>query len=102
MIFIKNIPLSPSPWRVNDENRGIVTDLNDKRVAVVPKPKPGVVEHEKRLANLAAISCAPELLAALREAAWRLEEAGITPSTDLYDLINRASYGVPDVVPKKD
>jgi hypothetical protein len=102
MIFIKNIPFSPAPWRIEDANRGTIIDLNDKRVATIPKPLPGRTNHHNRMANLAAIACAPELLGALKEAVYKLEQLNVPASDACYDLINRSSYGVHDLVPKKD
>jgi hypothetical protein len=98
MLFIKNIPLSPAPWRVNNVGRGIIVDLNDRTVAVVPKA--GAIPFPERSANLAVITAAPELLAALREAAYHLENAGIPLNPEYYELINRASEGVPALKPR--
>lgn len=98
MFFIKNVPLSAPPWRVNDERRGIIVDLNDRKVAVIPKA--GEIPFNERSANLGLIACAPELLAALREAAFHLDSAGIPLNDSYYDLINRASAGVPPLKPK--
>ena len=73
-------------------------DLNDRTVAVVPKA--GEIPFEERSANLAVITAAPELLAALREAAYHLENAGIPLNQSYYELINRASEGVPALKPR--
>lgn len=100
MLFIKNIPLSPVPWRINDERRGIIVDQLDRKVAVIPKA--GETSFEQRSANLGLIVCAPELLAALREAAYHLDAAGIPLNDAYYDLINRASAGVPPLRPRKN
>lgn len=97
MIFISNLPVSPGPWHIDQINRGTVADSDGNRVAVVPKAKPGIKMYERRCADLAIIACAPELLAALKEAAFKLDEAGIPLNDDYYDLINRASHGVPEL-----
>lgn len=99
MLFIKNIPLSPAPWRVNNDRRGIIVDQNDRTVAIIPKA--GEIPFDERSANLGLITCAPELLAALREAAYHLDSAGIPLNDSYYDLINRASAGVPPLKPRR-
>ena len=53
-----------------------------------------VLSEEYQRANIRLISCAPELLAALKEAAYHLDAAGIPLKQSYYDLINRASSGV--------
>ena len=42
----------------------------------------------------------PELLAALKEAAYHLDAAGIPLKQPFYDLINRASSGVEPIAPR--
>jgi hypothetical protein len=54
-------------------------------------PKAGEVPLEQRLANLAAIAAAPELLAALREAAALLEAMGVELRPEFYELMQRAT-----------
>jgi hypothetical protein len=94
MIFIKNLKPSPAPWRVCDHNRGIVRDATNRVIARVNKP--GEIPQEEREANLRLIAAAPEVLAALREAAYHLHNAGIELNQSFYDLINRVS---PEAVP---
>lgn len=93
MLFIQNIPISSPPWRVQNVRKGIIYDLQDREIARIPKA--GEIPFEERSANLAVIEAAPELLAALREAAYHLENAGIPLNQAYYDLINRVSAGVP-------
>ena len=99
MLFIKNIPISSPPWRVQNIRRGIIFDQDDRHIATVPKA--GEISFPERSANLAAICAAPELLAALREAAYHLENAGVPLNQSYYDLINRASEGVPPLTRKQ-
>lgn len=63
-------------------------DQNDRRIAVIPKP--GAIPFREREANLHLIETAPELLAALLEAAYHLDRQGTPLRPELYDLINRA------------
>ncbi len=99
MLFVKNIPLSSPPWRVMDIRRGTIVDQQNRTVAVVPKA--GEIPFNERSANLAVLRAAPELLAALREAAYHLENAGVPLNQEYYDLINRASEGVPPIKRKE-
>jgi hypothetical protein len=99
MLFIKNIPISSPPWRVQNIRRGIIFDQDDRHIATVPKA--GEIPFPERSANLAVICAAPELLAALREAAYHLENAGVPLNQSYYDLINRASEGVPPLTRKQ-
>ena len=93
MLFIQNINISSPPWRVQNVGRGIIFDLQDRHIATVPKA--GEIPFPERSANLALIEAAPELLAALREAAYHLENAGVPLNQSYYDLINRVSAGQP-------
>ena len=112
--------MSPLPWRIIDPERGIIVDSEGYLVAVMPLayPRatadstsimPGIIRHtgiqpvlsdEYQQANLRLISCAPELLAALKEAAYHLDAAGIPLKQPFYDLINRASSGVEPIEAK--
>jgi hypothetical protein len=120
MFFIQNNTMSPLPWRIIDPERGIIVDSEGYLVAVMPLayPRatadstsimPGIIRHtgiqpvlsdEYQQANLRLISCAPELLAALKEAAYHLDAAGIPLKQPFYDLINRASSGVEPIEAK--
>lgn len=106
--------MSPTPWQVADMERGIIVDSEGYLVAVMPIAYPRittdstsimpgilrqsgiqpVLSEEYQRANIRLISCAPELLAALKEAAYHLDAAGIPLKQSYYDLINRASSGV--------
>ena len=120
MFFIQNNTMSPLPWRVIDQERGIIVDSEGYLVAVMPVAYPRVtvdstsimpgilretgiqpvLSDEYQAANLRLISCAPELLAALKEAAYHLDAAGIPLKQPFYDLINRASSGVEPIAPR--
>lgn len=99
MLFIKNISLSAPPWRIQDARRGTVFDLNDRLIATVPKA--GAVPFVERNQNLAAVAAAPELLAALIEAAYHLDVAGVPLNDSFYDLINRCRQGATPIKPKR-
>lgn len=106
--------MSPLPWRIIDQENGVIVDSEGYLVAVMPLAYPRVtvdstsimpgilretgiqpvLSDEYQAANLRLISCAPELLAALKEAAYHLDAAGIPLKQSYYDLINRASSGV--------
>ncbi len=112
--------MSPLPWRIIDQENGVIVDSEGYLVAVMPLayPRatadstsimPGIIRHtgiqpvlsdEYQAANLRLISCAPELLAALKEAAYHLDAAGIPLKQPFYDLINRASSGVEPIAPR--
>jgi hypothetical protein len=100
MIFIKHLDPSVGPWRICDHNRGTIRDANNRLLARVQKP--GEVPPHEREANLRLMTAAPELLAALREAAYHLHNAGIELNQPFYDLINRVSpEAEPVASPKK-
>jgi len=119
LYFISKQKLTYGHWRVKDDSRGLIVDSRDRLIAVVPKKQPAITvdsavkiggntspwpdlseewiyddEHE---GNVALIACAPELLAALKEAAYHLDKAGIPLHDEYYDLINRASTGVAEI-----
>lgn len=95
MSTIRRIPLSPGPWRVSNWDRGTIIDQNDAIVARLPKA--GALSFETRSANLSAIVHAPQLLQALREAAYWLHVTGVPATAEFYDLIDRASAGLPAI-----
>lgn len=99
MLFIKNTHLSAPPWRIQDARRGIVVDQNDCHIATVPKA--GAVPFESRNQNLATIAAAPELLAALIEAAYHLDVAGTPLNDGFYELINRCRTGAVPIKPRR-
>lgn len=98
-IWTRFLPLTDGPWRIQDPNRGIVYDAQDRRIATVPKS--GEIPYAERQANLAAIACVPELVAALREAAYVLDQMGVPLRQEFYDLINRATPGAAQLVPRQ-
>jgi hypothetical protein len=87
MLFVKRLLFTEPPWRIFDRGRGQIVDLQDRLIARVPKS--GEIPFEEREANLHLITAAPEILAALLEAAYHLERAGTPLRQELYDLINR-------------
>lgn len=99
MLFIKNLEFSAPPWRILDARRGIIVDQNDCVVATVPKA--GAVPFASRNQNLTAIAAAPELLAALIEAAYHLDSAGIPLNDSFYELINRCRAGAVSLKPRR-
>lgn len=121
LYFISKQKLTYGHWHVKDDSRGLIVDSRDRLIAVVPKKQPAITvdsalkiggnvspwpdlseewiyddEHE---GNVNLIACAPELLAALKEAAYHLDRAGIPLHDEYYDLINRASTGVAEIRP---
>ncbi len=92
-IFIKHSNIAPSPWSSRKCEKGNsyeIIDKNEKVIARIPMYQnvENGFEHD---ANLAVMTTAPELLAALREAAYHLDNAGVPLRPEYYDLINRAS-----------
>ena len=97
--FTQHLNLTDGPWRTQDPQRGIIVDQQDRRIATIPKA--GAVPHEERQANVAAISAAPELLGALRAAAYALTTVGYRLTDEYLELIDRASAGAPPLAPVK-
>lgn len=98
--FTQHLNLTDGPWRIQDPQRGIVVDQQDRRIATVPKA--GAVPHRERNANVAAISATPELLGALRAAAYALTTVGYRLTDEYLELIDRASAGAPPLAPVTD
>lgn len=98
-IWTRFLPFTEGPWRVQDPNRGIIYDLQDRKICTVPKA--GEIPFSERQANLAAICLVPELVAALRQAAYALDQQGTPLKPEFYDLINRATPGVDELVPRQ-
>lgn len=113
MLMLKNVACSDAPWSIYDEAQGVVVDAHGRLVAIVPREVPKIsasgdltvsghaipvprqdnLDPRFHLANRELVRSAPELLAALKEAAYHLDRAG-TPLTErYYELINRASGG---------
>jgi hypothetical protein len=92
-IFTNNSNIAPSPWshrKCSKGNSHEIVDAAGKVLARIPvyQNVPNGFEHD---ATIAVISAAPELLAALREAAYHLDVAGVPLNPAFYELINRAS-----------
>ncbi len=120
MIFLSQNPISAPPWQRDPGNPDRILDSFGRLVADVPQhPRritcdsshtvdrdrlytpptdidQGFANHQ---ANSAVIVCAPELLAALKAAAYHLDRAGIPLNPAYYDLINRAQPDQPRLRP---
>jgi hypothetical protein len=123
MIFIKNLELADPPWQILDREQGIVVDRRGRLVAVIPLsppeiradatrkisssqavtvPLPEGMPEPNHSANLHLIAAAPELLAALKEAAYHLDVAGIPLNSAYYELIQRAENQTHPMMPVTD
>ena len=102
-LYTRNLSITQPPWRCQDLDRGEIVSQEDHHIATVPKSgKPGKPPVEQRLANIAVITAAPELLAALREAAYLLETMGVPLTPVYYDLMRRAAPYDEAVLPPQD
>lgn len=102
-LYTRNLSITQPPWRCQDTDRGEIVSQEDHHIATVPKSgKPGKPPVEQRLANIAVITAAPELLAALREAAYLLETMGVPLTPAYYDLMRRAAPYDEAVLPPQD
>ena len=91
-LYTRTLSLTQPPWRCQETDRGEIVSQEDYHIATIPKSgKPGKPPVEQRLANIAVITAAPELLAALREAAYLLETMNIPLTPAYYDLMRRAA-----------
>lgn len=91
-LYTRNLSITQPPWRCQDTDRGEIVSQEDYHIATIPKSgKPSKPPVEQRLANIAVITAAPELLAALREAAYLLETMGVPLTPAYYDLMRRAA-----------
>lgn len=92
-IFTRHSNISPGPWQSRKCDKGNsheIIDATGKILARIPSPQ-NVANGYEFEATLAVMTTAPELLAALREAAYHLDKAGVPLKPEFYDLINRAS-----------
>jgi hypothetical protein len=92
-IFIRNSNIAPGPWTYRKCLKGNsyeIIDANEKVLARIPVHQ-NVSNGFEFIATVSVISAAPELLAALREAAYHLHNNGVPLRQEFYDLINRAS-----------
>ena len=102
-LYTRNLSITQPPWRCQDVDRGEIVSQEDYHIATIPKSgKPGKPPLEQRLANIAVITAAPELLAALREAAYLLETMGVPLTEAYYDLMRRAAPYDEAVLPPED
>jgi hypothetical protein len=121
MFFIKNVEIADAPWQVHNSETGTIIDGQGRLVAVVPGSPPELrttapirvsdqfvytvprmesMPQQWHTNNQQLIACAPELLAALKEAAFHLDAAGIPLNSAYYDLINRASSATVPLKPR--
>ena len=96
-IWTQSLGTSHAPWRIQNPSTGVIVDADDNIVAKCPKAGP--LPWDERVANTALIAAAPELLGALRQAAYALTMCGVELRPDFYDLMNRASPGLDPLVP---
>ena len=102
-LYTRNLSITQPPWRCQDRDRGEIVSQEDYHIATIPKSgKPGKPPVEQRLANIAVITAAPELLAALREAAYLLETMGVPLTPEYYELMRRAAPYDEAVLPPQD
>ena len=102
-LYTRNLSITQPPWRCQDRDRGEIISQEDYHIATIPKSgKPGKPPVEQRLANIAVITAAPELLAALREAAYLLETMGVPLTPEYYELMRRAAPYDEAVLPPED
>ena len=102
-LYTRNLSITQPPWRCQDVDRGEILSQEDYHIATIPKSgKPGKPPLEQRLANIAVITAAPELLAALREAAYLLETMGVPLTPEYYELMRRAAPYDEAVLPPED
>ena len=102
-LYTRNLSITQPPWRCQDMDRGEIVSQEDYHIATIPKSgKPGKPPLEQRLANIAVITAAPELLAALREAAYLLETMGVPLTPEYYELMRRAAPYDEAVLPPED
>jgi len=120
MIFLAKNTISAPPWHTDPAAPDRVLDSAGRLVADVPQhprritcdqslpinqgriytPPTDIDQGEEcHRANLAVIVCAPELLSALKSAAYHLDRAGIPLNSAYYDLINRAQPDLPVLTP---
>jgi len=98
--FTRNSRLSPHPWRIQCDRRGLIYDLEDRRVATVPKA--GEIPHTSRVANMRVIERAPELLDRLIASTLMLQMAGTQPHPETLELLNYCRPGQPPILPPAD
>lgn len=100
-IFIGTSGIANPPWKAVRSEKGNSFDIYDNLDRLVARvPWHSVSMHDPDTAvNVALIAAAPELLAALRELSFHLHMKDIPLSAKFYELINRATPGMPPIVP---
>lgn len=102
-IFIGTSGIANPPWKAVKSPTGSSFDIfdnNDRLIARIPWHSVAMHDPET-LVNIALIIAAPELLVALRELAFHLHMKDIPLSERFYELINRATPGMPRIEPPK-
>lgn len=97
--FLQNLNLAPPPWHNKVTGAGThathtVHDLTGRTLANIA-PQGGTVKGTTYRNTLAAITHAPQLLAALLEAQYLLDSLGYPPTQSLRDLV--LNSGGPDL-----
>jgi len=102
-LFIRRSGIANPPWKAVKTPRGNsfdIFDYNDRLIARIPWHSVAMHDPET-LANIAVITAAPELLAALRELCFHMDRLNIPLNEAFYELMNRASPGMPPIEPPK-
>lgn len=100
-IFIGTSGISNPPWKAVKSSKGNSYEIYDdtnRLIARIPWHSVSM-EDADTLVNIALIAAAPELLVALRELAFHLHMQDIPLTDRFYELINRATPGMPRIDP---
>ena len=100
-LLIRRSGIANPPWKAVKTPRGNSYDIfdnNDRLIARIPWHSVAMHDPEV-LANIAVITAAPELLGALRELCYHMDRLNLPLSEKFYELMNRASPGMPPITP---
>jgi hypothetical protein len=95
-LFISNLNITTPPWSVNQVD-DVYEIVNSDQTLVAAVPIDPREDLSRIQANAAVLAAAPELLAALKEAAFILESRGEPLGEPYFELINRASPALPPI-----
>lgn len=100
-LFIRRSGIANPPWKAVKSPKGNSFDLFDANDRLIARfPWHSVALHDPEiLANIAVMTAAPELLGALRELCFHMDRLNIPLSENFYELMNRASPGMPPLTP---